>query len=339
MKRTDPFLSNAMTALALAALCIVGFRPAHAQQFQDDFESATINPFWTIQTWGGGGTATLSTEQKRSGMQSLKLLNPSGVDSAIHLWHYFSSVTKGKASAWVYDSAPGQATRYVVFQVINSTVPPGQSGYNFTLSIQDWDGAWYFFHDAGNWGRTSVPRTLGWHLWEIAINDAGVRLFIDGTEVYSKAGSYGFDQINLHVSGPGWRPAVAFYYDDFSFTPPASVPAYNICQLYDSEKPVKSGATIPIRLQLCDAGGANLSSPSIVLHATGLVQVSTNTAEVVQDAGNANPDNDFRYDSTLGGSGGYVFNLKTTGLATGTYRLSFTAGGDPAVYSVLFQVR
>jgi hypothetical protein len=57
----------------------------------------------------------------------------------------------------------------------------------------------------------------------------------------------------------------------------------------------------------------------------------------VEDTGNANPDNDFRFDATLGSSGGYIFNLSTRGLA-GTYTLNFTVGSDPQQHSVLFQV-
>jgi hypothetical protein len=59
----------------------------------------------------------------------------------------------------------------------------------------------------------------------------------------------------------------------------------------------------------------------------------------LQDAGNANPDNDFRFDPTLGGTGGYIFNLKTTGLSTGTYNVSFTVSGDPVAHAVQFQVK
>ena len=56
----------------------------------------------------------------------------------------------------------------------------------------------------------------------------------------------------------------------------------------------------------------------------------------VADAGNANPDNDFRYDASLQG---YVFNLKTTGLSGGTYGLEYTVSGDPTVHRVLFSVK
>jgi hypothetical protein len=110
-----------------------------------------------------------------------------------------------------------------------------------------------------------------------------------------------------------------------------------IVPLYDQTKAVKSGATIPIKLAVQDPTGAtNLSSFSLVVHATSLTLVSASTSGTLQDAGNANPDADFRYDSVLGS---YIFNLKTTGLS-GTYRLTFTVGGqaDPS-YAVEFEVK
>jgi N-acetylneuraminic acid mutarotase len=117
-------------------------------------------------------------------------------------------------------------------------------------------------------------------------------------------------------------------------------PIYNICPLYDQTKAVKSGATVPIKLQLCDANGANLSSPDVVVHAFELVRQSTIVLGGVEDAGNANPDYNFRYDATLGGiGGGYIFNLKTKGLTTGTYSLHFNAGDDSTEHNVLFGVK
>jgi uncharacterized repeat protein (TIGR01451 family) len=114
---------------------------------------------------------------------------------------------------------------------------------------------------------------------------------------------------------------------------------YNICLLYDPTHAVKSGATIPIKIALCDSNGNDVSSSSIVVTAVSLVQVSTSTTDTIEDAGNSNPDNNFRFDATLGVAGGYVFNLKTTGLGTGTYNLGFTAGSDPTVHTVSFQVK
>lgn len=116
-------------------------------------------------------------------------------------------------------------------------------------------------------------------------------------------------------------------------------PLYSVCPLYDPTKAVHSGATIPIKLQLCDGSGNDLSSSSITLHATSVTQISTSTSGQVEDSGNANPDSDFRFDSTLGSTGGYIFNLKTTGLSTGTYNLNFTVTGDSFVYAAPFQVK
>jgi hypothetical protein len=115
--------------------------------------------------------------------------------------------------------------------------------------------------------------------------------------------------------------------------------AYNVCLLCDSTKAAKGGSTIPIKLQLCDGSGNDLSSSSIALHAISITQISSSTSGPVEDSGNANPDYDFRFDSTLGSTGGYIFNLKTTGLATGTYNLNFTVTGDSFVYAAPFQVK
>jgi Big-like domain-containing protein len=114
--------------------------------------------------------------------------------------------------------------------------------------------------------------------------------------------------------------------------------SYAICTLYDQTKSVQSGATFPIKLYLCDANGNDVSSSSILLHATQVTNVFGFSGDV-EAAGNANPDNDFRFDSTLGPAGGYIFNLSTTGLPTGTYSLQFTAGSDPVTHSVNFGVK
>jgi hypothetical protein len=111
---------------------------------------------------------------------------------------------------------------------------------------------------------------------------------------------------------------------------------FGIQVLFDQTRVHKSGSTVPIKIRLVDANGANVSSPSTVVHAVSVVQTGSETSPMVEDAGNANPDLDFRYDASLGG---YIFNLKTTGYATGSYQLNFIAAGGPTIYSVGFQVR
>ena len=46
----------------------------------------------------------------------------------------------------------------------------------------------------------------------------------------------------------------------------------------------------------------------------------------------------FRF-TNFDGAGGYIYNLKTTGLLTGAYTLLFKAGNEPFIYAVPFQIR
>ena len=114
---------------------------------------------------------------------------------------------------------------------------------------------------------------------------------------------------------------------------------YGICFLYDQTKAVHSGATVPIKLTLCDAAGVNQSSPAITLNAVGVTEISTGAPGALDSPGSSQPDNNFRFDPDVAVGGGYHFNLSTAGLATGTYALSFTAGGDPTVHLAQFQVQ
>lgn len=111
---------------------------------------------------------------------------------------------------------------------------------------------------------------------------------------------------------------------------------YGVEALFDQTKVHKSGSTVPIKIRLVDANGANVSTPALLPHAISVIQVSIQASTEFGDAGNSNPDFDFRYDADLGG---YIFNLQTTGFGTGTYVLNFTAGSPQPVYSVGFQIR
>ncbi len=145
----------------------------------------------------------------------------------------------------------------------------------------------------------------------------------------------------------GTQPQALTITGDFSggdFTQPSTGTGtlsvtYAICLLYDPTKSVKQNGTIPIRIQLCDASGGNVSSAAVTVHALGISQVSDSASEnLIEIESPSNPDNDFRFDQTLGGTGGYIYNARTTGLA-GTYYLYFTAGSDPIVHTLTFQVR
>jgi predicted extracellular nuclease len=109
---------------------------------------------------------------------------------------------------------------------------------------------------------------------------------------------------------------------------------YGICLDYDPTKAVKSGATYPIKILLCDLNGNNVSAEAVVVTAVGAGLISSSEVGEVMASGNSNPDNNFRF-----AGGRYIYNLKTTGLTMGTYNLYFTAGTDPLQHAVQFRVK
>ncbi len=129
----------------------------------------------------------------------------------------------------------------------------------------------------------------------------------------------------------------AFDWDVWGATFTLTRASYVVQPLFNQTRAYRLGSVVPIRLQLLDADGNNLSSDSLVLTATALVQTD-GTADplVVEDAGNSNPDSAFRYDAALGG---YVFNLDTKALSPGTWELRFVTSGDAREYSVRFDLR
>src|SRR4030095_11808007 len=103
---------------------------------------------------------------------------------------------------------------------------------------------------------------------------------------------------------------------------------------YDPTGAGKRGSTLPIKIQLCDANDSNRSTAEVVVTAIDIQRISDATTSELADPGNANPDSNFRFAPTLGGTGGYIYNLKTQGLSTGTYALRFRAGSDPTTHQV-----
>ena len=118
---------------------------------------------------------------------------------------------------------------------------------------------------------------------------------------------------------------------------------YGLCVIGDavrmsstaSAKVWKAGSVIPVKARACDASGVNLSDASIVVKAGGVGKVDSAVADVpAADAGNANPDANFRYDAELDG---YIYNMSTRGLSTGTWRLTVTVDG--ASHPVYFDLK
>jgi hypothetical protein len=118
---------------------------------------------------------------------------------------------------------------------------------------------------------------------------------------------------------------------------PEPEPALAVQPLFDQGKAHRAGSVVPIRFQLLDASGANVSSAERVVTATGLVQQdNTSVLALVEDAGNSSPDSTFRYDEALGG---YLYNLSTRGMAAGTWALQFSVSGNTHTYAIEFDLR
>jgi hypothetical protein len=120
------------------------------------------------------------------------------------------------------------------------------------------------------------------------------------------------------------------------------VPSYSVEALFDETKLHKLGSTIPIKIQVFDDDGLNVSAPDLQVTAVGIVKVGgeVDATGIVEDSGEANPDNNFRYDATLEG---YIFNLSTkpgaTELTPGTWSLNFRVGGGSRIHAVQFVLR
>lgn len=143
------------------------------------------------------------------------------------------------------------------------------------------------------------------------------------------------DRTSSHDFATGTICATASSLSPFIVARKTAPPPFGVKALYDENRGVRPGATIPIKLQLLDGTGANVSSSSLGVTATGIAFVGSTNTLAAPDAGYANPDVNFRYDAALNG---YIYNLSTRSLATGAYRLSFTTTGDSIVHTVGFVV-
>jgi CSLREA domain-containing protein len=106
-----------------------------------------------------------------------------------------------------------------------------------------------------------------------------------------------------------------------SSTYTVAAPPFNVCLLYNASKPAKPGSTFPVKLQMCNAAGQNVSSAAIVL-----VGQSVNGTLALKPnfSGSSNDGFLFRF---TGDS--YIYNLDTTGYPSGTNEMWFYVDGQP----------
>jgi len=110
--------------------------------------------------------------------------------------------------------------------------------------------------------------------------------------------------------------------------PLQTVPAggYKVCPLLDPKLPYKLGAVASLKLQLCEAGGKNLSSPAVSLSNWTLMAFPASTKATLPPP--------FHYEASLSG---YECDIPA-GLSQGVYVLYFTAAGDTVQHSVQFRI-
>jgi hypothetical protein len=348
--------ATSMKYQAVLAACVVLFGTTlHGQTvtlFSDNFESYTVGTNLSGQGgWTGCGSIPIGTSSALPTQVARVDLGSAGCTSNL------------AGFAWISRSFPGSiAANGLTTLSLDAYAPDGSHNMNVAL----WNG------DDSNSNGVFLLTNRQVPGWALALYKDGIATTLTipggtGTPVSFKVVIDVPNQIvyvvydfgggpqttsSLSLAGDTtlsqWTSVSIFGDYRFGF-PQAQIdnilltqtpkPLYSVCLLYDPTKAVHSGATLPIKLQLCDGTGNDVSSSTLTLHATSINQVSTSISGVVEDSGNANPDNDFRFDGTLGPTGGYIFNLKTTGLATGTYNLNFTVIGDSAAYSALFQVK
>lgn len=120
-----------------------------------------------------------------------------------------------------------------------------------------------------------------------------------------------------------------------------TVPAIGatLCVLSNQNQPHQAGSTVVIKVVVCDpTTGADLSTSSMNVVAAGLTDAA-GSSYLASHPGNSFPDNLFKFDPSLSTSGGFQFNLKTTGLPSGAYELGVTVDGIPTTNSVTVIIR
>jgi hypothetical protein len=263
------------------------------------------------------GSTVLASEPVSSGLASFSTTSLAGGSHSVTAVYNGDSTFLGSTSSALSDTVNLASTSATVTASASpSTV---DQGVTFTASV-----------------TVQAPGS-GTPTGTVTFKDGSTTL---GTGTLDSAGQATFATSSLAA---GSHSITAVYGGASNFTGSTSSTLsqsvdYAVCAQYDQTKSVKNGAVFPIKIELCDSGGNDLSASGVVVHATGLTSVSGYSG-TPESPGNANPDNDFRFDSSFGSTGGYTYNLSTKGLATGTYSLTFTAGNDPATHSLNFGVK
>lgn len=210
------------------ALCFGVSANTVLADFSDSFEGPLDSSFWSTASQSGYVVCPSST-RAHSGSYSVELVTTdTGANKNVRIYHTFAAPTYGTVSFWVFDTAADFASgNSVTFYVAraNSIVAdiwtpdydlgPGQNGST------------YYWGALGGYGPTAIDRTRAWHQFTISCLSDSLTLKIDGIVIYSGPGGQQFDEVDMSLSGPYWRPPWSMQFDDFSFqeaVPPNTSP-------------------------------------------------------------------------------------------------------------------
>jgi hypothetical protein len=167
-----------------------------------------------------------------------------------------------------------------------------------------------------------------------------VSITINGVTHVARVGPNGYFSVSFatgHLKAGAYTISY-IYGGDSNFTATSGTGSltvdYGTRLLFNNHRPDHSGTVLPIKLALTNARGSDVSSRCIAVRAVALKDSHGNPVSL-KSAGNANPNNLFRYDRC---QGGYSFDLDTKGLKAGTYTFSYKAGNDPTLHSLTFVV-
>lgn len=179
--------------------------------FSDSFEGSELDPFWTL--YEQNGSFEIISGESTTGSQSIKLFSTSDEGTRnVALQHFFPVLMKGEVSVKFYDTAPGEESLYSGLYLFNNFSDPNLHYFALTY---DWDGDNYWVNSGNEAVQTSVERTEGWHEFKIVFQETQIIFYIDGLNVLTSAGDFSFDQVNLRLYGPAYRPDAEYYFDDF----------------------------------------------------------------------------------------------------------------------------
>ncbi len=195
-----------------------------------------------------------STDLSHSGQKSAKFTPYNGGQKGLCLGHSLSPVLlEGTLSCWFYDGGYGMYVHLVTTKG-SSPDPAAIADYVAAVGVQDWDGS-YYHATAGTHGAeggTAIPRSTGWHHFEIAGTAVGVTITIDGTVAATAAGDYRFDGVRLEVTGPHYS-GPSYYFDDVSFTPVSGPAPPDATVEQTSRDGTQVYLSAPTVSDLCDA--------------------------------------------------------------------------------------